>query len=163
MEKSFLYGALYPEEYEIHIDYLLECWRAEGFIYEFKDARGKGHTILHELINLSLLEESEKMNHVRMNKLLQNMALKISFESKNFKILVKTREGLQEHPNAKEWQQVNRISLMDYKLGNLPELPDCKYLSTLLLQRNLDLKVIPDTFLECMQNLRVLDLSGHWD
>ncbi|GMY19859.1 probable disease resistance protein At4g27220 isoform X2 [Fagus crenata] len=104
----FLYGALYPEEYEIHTDYLLECWRAEGFIYdayEFKDARGKGHTILHELVNLSLLEKSEKMNHVRMNKLLRNMSLKISSESKNFKILVKTREGLQEPPNAKEWQR----------------------------------------------------------
>ena len=86
MERSFLYGALYPEEYEIHIDYLLECWRAEGFIYdayEFKDARGKGHTILHELINLSLLEKSEKMNHV-MNKLPRNMALKISSEKQKF-------------------------------------------------------------------------------
>ena len=159
----FLYSALYPEDSEIYIDYLLECWRAEDFIHganEFRDARDKGHTILHDLINVSLLERSGKMNHVRMNKVLRNMALKISSESKNFKILVKTREGLQEPPNEKEWQQVNRISLMDNKLCTLPELSDCNNLLTLLLQRNSELKVIPDNFFKCMQNLLVLDLHG---
>jgi disease resistance protein RPS2 len=50
--------------------------------------------MLLDLINVSLLEESEKMNHVRMNKVLRNMALKISSKSKTFKVLVKTREGL---------------------------------------------------------------------
>ncbi|XP_075675291.1 disease resistance protein At4g27190-like [Castanea sativa] len=157
----FLYGALYPEECEVYIDYLLECWRAEGFIYdvnEFRDARGRGHTILDELIGLSLLEKSEKMNHVRMNKVLRNMAVKISFQSDHFKIFVKVREGLKEPPNALEWHKVNRISLMDNKLCTLPESPSCNNLSTLLLQKNRDLEKIPDTFFEFMQNLRVLDL-----
>jgi disease resistance protein RPS2 len=58
--------------------------------------------MLLNLINISLLEESEKMNHVRMNKVLRNMALKISSKSKTFKVLVKTREGLQEPPNVVE-------------------------------------------------------------
>ena len=157
----FLYGALYPEECEIYIDYLLECWRAEGFIHdanEFRDARGRGHTILDELIGLSLLEKSEKMNHVRMNKVLRNMALQISFQSDHFKIFVKVREGLEEPPNALEWHKVSRISLMDNKLCTLPEFPSCNNLSTLLLQKNRDLEKIPDTFFEFMQNLRVLDL-----
>uniref|UniRef100_A0A2N9GFT7 AAA+ ATPase domain-containing protein n=1 Tax=Fagus sylvatica TaxID=28930 RepID=A0A2N9GFT7_FAGSY len=125
----FLYGAMYPEECEIYVDYLLECWRAEGFIHdanEFRDARGKGHSILDELINVSLLEKSAKMNHVRMNKVLRNMALNISSQSYNFKILVKPCEGLQEAPN----------------------------------ERNRDLRVIPESFFGCMQNLRVLDLHG---
>uniref|UniRef100_A0A2N9G418 NB-ARC domain-containing protein n=1 Tax=Fagus sylvatica TaxID=28930 RepID=A0A2N9G418_FAGSY len=172
----FLYGALYPEDCEIHRDYLIECWRAEGFIcdvnkfsdacgeghkiLQFRDARDEGHKMLLDLINVSLLEESEKMNHVRMNKVLRNMALKISSKSKTFKVLVKTEKGLEEPPNAVEWQQVNRISLMDNKLCSLPELPDCNNVSTLFLQRNRDLKVIPDTFFGCMQNLRVLDLHG---
>ena len=159
----FLYGAMYPEECEIYVDYLLECWRAEGFIHdanEFRDARGKGHSILDELINVSLLEKSAKMNHVRMNKVLRNMALNISSQSYNFKILVKPCEGLREAPNEVEWQQANRISLMDNKLCTLPEMPDCNELSTLLLQRNRDLRVIPESFFGCMQNLRVLDLHG---
>jgi disease resistance protein RPS2 len=58
--------------------------------------------MLLNLINISLLEESEKMNHVRMNKVLRNMAFKISSKSKTFKVLVKTREGLQEPPNVVE-------------------------------------------------------------
>ena len=159
----FLYTALYPEDYDIYIDYLLECWKAEGFIHDaddFKVARGKGHTILDELIKVSLLERSKKMNHVSMNKVLRNMALKISSQSEDFKILVKTQEELQEPPNEKEWQQVNRISLMDSKLCILPELPDCNNLKTLLLQRNNDLKVIPHYFFKFMQNLLVLDLHG---
>ena len=159
----FLYGAIYPEDYEIYIDYLLECWRAEGFIHdtsEFRVARDKGHSILEELISVSLLEKSAKMNHVRMNKVIRNMALNISSRSCNFKVLVKPREGLQEAPNEVEWQQANRISLMDNKLCTLPEMPDCNELSTLLLQRNQDLIVIPESFFGCMQNLRVLDLHG---
>uniref|UniRef100_A0A2N9FJ66 Uncharacterized protein n=1 Tax=Fagus sylvatica TaxID=28930 RepID=A0A2N9FJ66_FAGSY len=159
----FLYSAIYPEDNEIYIDYLLECWRAEGFILdanEFRVARNKGHSILKELINMSLLEWSEKMNHVRMNKVLRNMALNISSRSCNFKILVKPLEGLREAPNDVEWQQANRISLIDNKLCTLPEKPDCNNLSTLLLQINPDLRVIPKSFFGCMQNLRVLDLHG---
>ncbi|RVX05924.1 putative disease resistance protein [Vitis vinifera] len=43
----FLYGALYPEEREIDVDYLLECWKAEGFINDasnFRSARSRGHS-----------------------------------------------------------------------------------------------------------------------
>ncbi|XP_023873991.1 probable disease resistance protein At1g15890 [Quercus suber] len=142
---------------------LLECWTVEGFIHdasEFRVARGIGHSILKELISVSLLEKSEKMNHVRMNKVIRTMALNISSRRCNFNILVKPHGGLQEAPEEVEWQQANRIPLMDSKLGTLPEMPDCNKLSTLLLQRNWELKEIPDLFFRYMQNLRVLDLHG---
>ena len=74
----FLYGALYLEDYDIYIDYLLECWRAEGSIQDidesihdknaFRDARDKGHAILDDLINVSLLESRTKKKCVKMNK-----------------------------------------------------------------------------------------------
>jgi disease resistance protein RPS2 len=157
----FLYSALYPEDCEIYIDHLLECWKAEDFIrdaHEFIVAREKGRRILHDLILVSLLERGEKMNHVRMNKVVRRMAHKISKESNPFKILVKPGEELQEAPNEVEWQQANRISLMDNKLHTLPEKPCCSSLSTLFLQRNLSLRVIPESFFDLMQNLLVLDL-----
>jgi disease resistance protein RPS2 len=87
----FLYGVLYHENCEIYIDHLLECWKAEGFIHDakdFRDARNKGQKILHDLILRSLLEGSDRMNYVKMNKVLRNMVIDISSKSNNLKVLV---------------------------------------------------------------------------
>jgi disease resistance protein RPS2 len=120
---------------------LLECWKAEDFIHdaeEFRVARQKGWGILHELILLSLLERSEKVNHVRMNIVVRRMAHKISMV---------------------EWREANRISLRNDKLCALPEKPSWGgKLLTLFLQRNLSLEVIPESFFKLMKKLRVLDL-----
>ena len=158
----FLYGALYPEESMIYVDYLLECWRAEDFIghaEEFRKARIRGHAILHELMGVSFLEKTEKRKYVKMNKVLRSLALKISLQ-KDYKYLAKPREGLQEFPDPEECSQASKISLMDNRLQTLPETLDCGNLSTLFLQRNKDLSVIPQLFFQSMCSLRVLDLQG---
>lgn len=157
----FLYSALYPEDYDMFVDYLLECWKARGFIrdvVDFMEARDRGHSILRDLINVSLLERSEKLKHVRMNKVIRNMALKISSESKGSSLLVKAREGLLEPPKEDEWKGVSGISLIDNKLHSLPESVDCEGLQTLLLQRNHELTLIPESFFRSMHKLQVLDL-----
>ena len=159
----FLYGALYPEESEIYVDYLLECWRAEGFINhanDFKQARNRGHTVLNELIKVSLLERSDKSKCVKMNKVLRKMALRISSQSTNSKLLVKPHEGLEDFLRKEEWEHANRISLMDNQLSTLPETLDCHNLLTLLLQRNKYLTSIPELFFKSMCCLQVLDLHG---
>ena len=166
----YLYCALFPGEYDINVDYLLECWKAEGFIQNadefvrgtdaFRDARSKGHAILDDLINLSLLERSDKGKCVKTNRMLRKMALKISFQSNGSKFLAKPCEGLQDFPGRKEWEDANRISLMDNELCTLPEFLHCHNLSTLLLQRNNGLIAIPKFFFQSMRSLRVLDLHG---
>ncbi|XP_056162720.1 probable disease resistance protein At4g27220 isoform X2 [Syzygium oleosum] len=159
----FLYGALFPEDCDIFVDYLMECWKAEGFLHtidEFRDARDRGHNILHDLINVSLLEKSVMKRHVRMNKVLRNMALKISSRVLDHKFLTRTCEGLKEAPKEEEWASASRISLMDNDLCSLPATPNCTNLSTLLLQRNYNLMMIPDSFFLSMQRLRVLDLHS---
>lgn len=160
----FLYSALYPEECEIRVDYLLECWRAEGFMghtNEFKVARGEGHAILKELTDLSLLEITNGRKFVKMNKVLRKVALKMSSQRNDFKLLVKPREGLNDFPKKEEWEQATRISLMDNQLENLPDTDlDFHNLLTLFLQRNMQLKKIPDSFFATMQSLRVLDLHA---
>ena len=119
----FLYGALYPEESEIYVDYLLECWRDEGFIYHannFKQVH-RGHMVLNELIKVSLLERSNKSKCVKMNKVLRKMALRTSTQSENSKILVKPHEELEYFLRKEEWELANRISLMDNRLSTLPK------------------------------------------
>ncbi|KAL6311914.1 hypothetical protein AAG906_025844 [Vitis piasezkii] len=85
-----------------------------------------------------------KDKSVKMNKVLREMALKISQQREDSKFLAKPREGLKEPPNPEEWKQVYRISLMDNELHSLPEALDCCDLVTLLLQRNKNLVAIPE-------------------
>ncbi|KAJ9159064.1 hypothetical protein P3X46_024595 [Hevea brasiliensis] len=143
----FLYCALHTEGYEISTNHLVECCKAEKFILDV----ASGHLIVGDLIDASLLEKDEKKKCLKMNKVLRNMALKISSEWEDLKFLVKAAMGRGE-----------RISLMDnsHRLSSLPEKLNCINLSTLFLQRNLALTAIPDKFFESMQKLRVLDLHG---
>ena len=150
----FLYCALYSEKCEILVRCLLECWRMEGFTHN------DGHEILGHLINVSLLETSGNKKIVKMNKVLREMALTISEERENSKIVAMKCEELKEPSNREKWTQANRISLLDEKLQNLPENLNCGNLFTLLLQRNKNLIVIPNLFFASMCCLRVLDLHG---
>ena len=159
----FLYGALYPEESEIHVDYLLECWKAEGFIGSasvFRRARWSGHRVLNELIKVSLLERSDKSKCVKMNNLFRKMALRISSQSTNSKFLVELPEGLEESPTKEELEPASRISLMKSRLRTLPEILNCSRLLTLLLRSNMYLTSIPKWFFKSMSLLQVLDLHG---
>ncbi|KAF2293959.1 hypothetical protein GH714_005947 [Hevea brasiliensis] len=148
------------------LDRLRFCYEELGkedkkvsFVMRMSSLHAQRKEILNDLINVSLLESSE-MKHIKMNKVLRNMALKISSEKEDSKCLVKTHEEIQQPLEEEEWKQAKRISLMDNKLRSLPERPACSNLSTLLLQRNGDLTMIPEQFFGSMQNLRVLDLHG---
>ncbi|KAK3419540.1 hypothetical protein EUGRSUZ_G00101 [Eucalyptus grandis] len=157
----FLYGALFLEDSNIFVDYLVECWKAEGFLHsvdEFRDACDRGHNILDNLIKVSLLEKSAVKRHVRMNRVLCSMALKISSEVSDHNILARPCEGLKQSPKEEEWTSARQISLMDNDLCSLPAISNCTNLSTLLLQRNNNLMMIPESFFLSMQRLRVLDL-----
>lgn len=153
----FLYCALHTEGCKISTTHLVECCKAEKFVTE----AGRGHIIVGDLIDASLLEKDEKKKYVRMNKVLRNMALKISSEWEDLKFLAKAG-GLDEPLSDREWEEAKRISLMDNndRLSSLPEKPNCTNLSTLFLQRNFSLTTIPDKFFESMKRLRVLDLHG---
>ena len=84
---------------------------------EFKDACGKGHAILKELIDLSLLEITDGRKFVKMNKVLRKMALKMSSQRNDFKLLVKPHEGLNDFPKKEEWEQATRISVRSLLFG----------------------------------------------
>ncbi|KAK6945528.1 NB-ARC [Dillenia turbinata] len=160
-KSCFLYGALYPEGYEIYIDHLVECWRAEGlidFVSSFTMARSRGLTILEDLTDVSLFEKSQKVGYIKMNKIIRDMALKISEENEDTNFLVRASEELELPPSEEEWRLATRISLMNNRLQILPDSPNCNKLSTLFLQGNSGLITIPNLFFKSMGSLRVLNL-----
>ncbi|KAH7834044.1 hypothetical protein Vadar_012171 [Vaccinium darrowii] len=161
----FLYGALYPEDSDIYVDSLLDCWAAEGLLGggDGNDARkvrdATGDSILIDLKNVSLLEEGKSSYHVTMHKFIRQVALYISEDNPSCNHLVKTNKRLRESPDEKTWRKKRRISLGDNELDQLPQSPNCSILTTLFLQKNLGLKTIPSEFFRRMGKLRVLDLS----
>ncbi|CAL5331656.1 unnamed protein product [Camellia sinensis] len=160
----FLYCALYPEDDDIHREELIEHWIAEGLICKMDNREAmfdEGHTILNKLIKTCLLVKADNINgeFVKMHDLIRDMSLKITSTSPRF--MVRAGEGLKRVPH-KDWSKdLQRVSLMQNDIEELPsELPICPRLTTFLLQGNWPKVLqIPDSFFLHMPCLKVLDLS----
>ncbi|KAL5698162.1 mitogen-activated protein kinase kinase [Ranunculus cassubicifolius] len=161
----FLYFSLYPEDWNIPCREIVYDWIGECFLDEFKDmddAVNKGYDIIGSLKAACLLENSRYgEDYVKMHDIVRDLALWIGREcgEKKSKILVRVGVGLIEAPNAEEWEDAERISLMENKIEELTGAPKCPHLMTLMLRWNRQLSVIPDDFFQYMPILRVLDLS----
>ncbi|RID56880.1 hypothetical protein BRARA_F00299 [Brassica rapa] len=161
MKSCFLYCSLFPEDYEIKEEELIECWISEGFINGKRDEDGsnnKGHVIIGSLVRAHLLMESETT--VKMHDVLREMALWIGSTSgkDEEKQCVKTGVKLSCIPDDINWSVLRRISLMSNQIEKISCCPKCPNLSTLFLRNN-DLKGIPGKFFQFMPSLVVLDLS----
>ncbi|RWR83820.1 putative disease resistance protein [Cinnamomum micranthum f. kanehirae] len=161
LKNCFLYAALFPEDHNIDHFELILYWRAEGLINSGSsliDARKKGHAILKHLIDASLLLKSNGM--IQMHDVIRDLALRItSSKGSGHRFLVRANKDIKDPPEAEEWKNIERMSLMQNKIGNLPESPNCPTLLTLFLQGNKKLRMIPALFFEKMCALRVLNLS----
>ncbi|XP_062077955.1 probable disease resistance protein At4g27220 [Humulus lupulus] len=167
VQRCFLYCALYPEDYKIKRDELIDQFIDEGFIERMTSRRAqfdRGHAILNKLENSCLLEgaveyfPSEK-KCVKMHDLVRDMALQLASSDLGF--MVRAGEGLKDLPDEDTWtKNLEKVSLMHNKIPEIPAgaAPNCSRLSTLMLQFN-DLKRIPDSFFVHLQGLKVLDLS----
>ncbi|KAG4160740.1 hypothetical protein ERO13_D01G017040v2 [Gossypium hirsutum] len=150
----FLYCSLYPEDYLIQKDELVDCWIGEGLLDEhanLSNARNQGHFIIGSLIDACLLEKGQYNVSVKMHDVIRDMALWIAGESEKEKFFVKSGVQLKEQLKAKKWEEVTRMSLMENQIENLTEILECPNLQTLFLGRN-DLKVIIGTHPHCLKS-----------
>ncbi|CAO2146090.1 unnamed protein product [Urochloa humidicola] len=67
--------------------------------------------------------------------------------------------ALNSAPAAKEWKEATRISLMSNDIKEISLSPNCRSLTTLLIQNNPNLKRLSSGFFRFMPSLKVLDLS----
>lgn len=162
VQRCFLYCALYPEDFHIQKAELIVYWIAEGLIDErgsLQATNDTGYSILSRLINNCLLETADHGRCVKMHDLVRDMALQIT--SNNPLFMIKPEEGLSELPGEQEWKEnLEKASLMGNSISKIPSnlSPNCRALSTLLLQRN-PLEGIPELFFVNMLSLKILDLS----
>ncbi|XP_022735415.1 probable disease resistance protein At4g27220 [Durio zibethinus] len=159
----FLCCALYPEDYEIKKEEIIEYWMEEGLIAEMgtrKAMEGCGLSILQKLAENCLLEWVWEGTHIKMHDVVRDMALHITRK----RFLVKAGKQLEELPNEEEWtEDLEKVSLMDNSISTIPpnmKSPKCQKLTTLLLSAN-SLEQIPESFFAYIPNLKILDLSNN--
>ncbi|PIA40676.1 hypothetical protein AQUCO_02400023v1 [Aquilegia coerulea] len=144
----FLFCSLYPEDYSIYTEDLIEHWIMEGYIDgfdDFEEALNKGHDIIGVLRATCLLETGDNEDSdVKMHDVIRDLALWIACECgrDKDKVLVKAGYGFNEAPKAEKWTKAQRISLIETNITQLDDVPKCPILSTLLLCDNLRLEVL---------------------
>ncbi|TYI96087.1 hypothetical protein E1A91_D01G045600v1 [Gossypium mustelinum] len=161
IQSCFLYCSLYPEDYIIPREELIEYWIDEEFLGtgSRQELYDKGHTILNRLENNSLLENVGG-DSVKMHDVMRDTALYIKGSGSRFK--VQSGVGLKELPSKQEWgEDLEKVSFMVNNVSEIPShlSPNCEVLSTLLLQKNESLQRISGSFFQHMHRLSILDLS----
>uniref|UniRef100_A0A6N2M6W5 Uncharacterized protein n=1 Tax=Salix viminalis TaxID=40686 RepID=A0A6N2M6W5_SALVM len=162
LQECFLYCGLFPEDFEIHredlIDYLIDEGLVKGKSREAEI--NKGHTMLDRLERACLLERLGCGHWVKMHDLIRDMAIQILEE--NSRAIVKAGAQLKELPDAEEWsEKLTSVSLMHNQIEEIRSghSPRCPNLSTLFLHDNRQLGFIADSFFKQLHGLKVLDLS----
>ncbi|KAG8502353.1 hypothetical protein CXB51_000293 [Gossypium anomalum] len=161
IQNCFLYCSLYPEDYIIPRKELIENWIDEEFLGtgSRQELYDRGHTILNGLENNYLLEKHDR-DTVKMHDVMRDTALYIKSSGPRF--MVKSGIGLKELPSKQEWgEDLEKVSFMMNNVSEIPLhlSPNCKVLSTLLLQKNEYLERISESFFQHMHGLSILDLS----
>ncbi|TYH74587.1 hypothetical protein ES332_D05G409800v1 [Gossypium tomentosum] len=144
----FFHCALFPEDFEIWKDVLIECWIKEGFIDDMgtrKEMKAKGHVILKKLEDNCLLENVSS-ERVKMHDAVREMALSITRMSPRY--MIQAGLQLEELPEKEQWSpDIEKVSLMYNSISEIS------------IDHN-PIKKIPYSFFINMPCLSVLNLSS---
>ncbi|XP_062006456.1 probable disease resistance protein At4g27220 isoform X2 [Rosa rugosa] len=160
-KSCFLLCCLFPEDYDIPIEYLLNYGIGKGMFQDsdMLDARATTNSAVKALKDSSLLLDSRHDVCVRMHDVIRDMAILISLSEDGPRFLVKVGCELKNWPRIDARKGYSAISLLKNKICKLPEELVCSNLQILLLQDNASLNDIPNSFFQNQKELRVLDLS----
>ncbi|KAF8409544.1 hypothetical protein HHK36_005622 [Tetracentron sinense] len=163
IKPCFLYCSLFPEDFNIEVEELIQCWVAEGLLDEHQnldESFNRGMALIESLIASCLLDQGAFPGTVKMHDVVRDVAIWIASSEQGSESLVRSGMGLNQIPKGVKWKSLKRISFMENKITRLPDsVMECSEVSTLLLQRNFPLERVPEGFLQGFQALRVLNLS----
>ncbi|XVE54033.1 hypothetical protein DITRI_Ditri03aG0050000 [Diplodiscus trichospermus] len=159
-QNCFLYCSIFPEDYNIGIDEIIDLWIGEGFL-DGPNPCDRGAFIVGTLKLAYLLESDESKRWVRMHDIIRHMALWLARDQgKNKNKVLVAKSGRITNHELTNWEEANWISLFGSSRVNIEYSPSCHYLSTLIF-RDGQLESFPTGFFDNMPHLKVLDLSGN--
>ncbi|KAK3021595.1 hypothetical protein RJ639_045228 [Escallonia herrerae] len=167
IKSCFRFCALYPEDFSIDVKELIQSWLAEGLIDElrnYEESTNRGIALIENLKDSCLLERVDfDAGTVRMHDVVRDLASWISSSSSSedgCKAFVRSGLGLINFPEVETLDSVKRVSFMHNKTRKLPQfVVHCPEVSTLLLQGNGFLEILPEGFLTAFKSLKVLNLN----
>nr|GMC55434.1 disease resistance protein At4g27190-like [Ipomoea batatas] len=183
LKSCFLFFCLFPEHYEVDTYRLVQYWLAEGLLDErrnYEELHNSCCGIVESLKDCCLLEEGSSTNTVKMHDVVRDVGIWIaataartttSLDHQDYgyckSSFICTGVG-RTHSQASQTQLWNgfnnRVKRVSFMNNNVEKLPDykvqCFETSTLFLQGNKSLEVVPCSFLEGFQKLKILELSA---
>ncbi|KAB2062457.1 hypothetical protein ES319_A10G153400v1 [Gossypium barbadense] len=189
LKSCFLHCALFSEDQEIDTRKFIEyCIREDLIAGTWSKPYDRGHDIVEALQHALLLETAEDGLSIRMPYVMRDLALGILssdnsgrqfllpayskqlkreerslstrlFIDDHHRFLWRVAARLTELPTEEAWKKAKMMFLIDNELSILPEKPNFPALEMLFLQRNNQLRVLPDLFFDNMPCLAVLNLS----
>ncbi|KAL5717578.1 hypothetical protein ACHQM5_010560 [Ranunculus cassubicifolius] len=158
-KRCFLYCTLYPEDFKINPEELIDHWIMAGLVKgrTIQDELDQGQVILNKLKRCCLLEygsERIRGEYVKMHDLIRDMALRLTKRNPQAGVL------LEDFSDENAWgSDLENVSLIGSGMDKILVSPNCGRLSALLVNRAYLLKHIEHCFFLQMQSLQVLNLS----
>ncbi|KAL3737180.1 hypothetical protein ACJRO7_026013 [Eucalyptus globulus] len=169
----FIYCCLFPEDYPIRVNNLIELWIGEGLLRDTNDVysmRYKGEYVLRTLEMACLLESGHddyddyEGRHVKMHDVIRDMATWIARDrgQKENKLLVIVNQEDMSTEMISKWREAKKVSLWGQWIQNIDQTPPmCSQLKTLFV-RETNVTLVPKGFFNSMTaRLTVLDLSNN--
>uniref|UniRef100_A0A0D3B3V6 Disease resistance protein winged helix domain-containing protein n=1 Tax=Brassica oleracea var. oleracea TaxID=109376 RepID=A0A0D3B3V6_BRAOL len=153
--RCFRYCALFPENYEMIKEELIEYWECEAFV----EGRDQGQDVFDKLVSARLLMENE--GKVRMHDLLRKTALSPEAYDSGERaeiVYVNPDTTLIQISSDLNWSVVERVSLINNQIKEISSNDSSPNLTTLLLRNQKVENISWDFFLQ-MPKLLVLDLA----
>ena len=168
-KSCFLYCSLFPEDYQIPSEHLIQLWIGEGFLDEYDDiqeARNQGGKIIQMLKHACLLEGGTTHfvlngEYLKMHDVIRDMALWLACEKgkKKNKFVVKDGIGLISAQEVQKWKDAQRIALWNQisieKLKEPPRFPNAETIIGRMTRF-----MFASGFFTNMSIIRVLDFSN---
>uniref|UniRef100_A0A0D9VQZ9 AAA+ ATPase domain-containing protein n=1 Tax=Leersia perrieri TaxID=77586 RepID=A0A0D9VQZ9_9ORYZ len=174
MQECFLSCCLWPEDYSIEREKLIQCWLGLGLMSgsgSIDDDVDTGTRIIAALKDVRLLESGEgdgDTRGVRMHDMIRDMSIWIASECGAIRnkwlvragVGIRTASKLNEQWRASPEFTAERVSLMKNLIEEIPiQLPARPGVKALMLQNNTSLHAVPESFFRCVPALTYLDLS----
>ncbi|KAJ9673015.1 hypothetical protein PVL29_026337 [Vitis rotundifolia] len=172
IKSCFLYCSLFPEDYEIHHQDLIQLWIGEGFLDEYdniQEARNQGEEVIKSLQLACLLENGRspldrKDEYLKMHDVIRDMALWLARENGKKKNKFVVKDGVESirAQEVEKWKETQRISLWNTNIEELREPPYFPIMETFLTSCEY-IKSFPNRLFTNMPIIRVLDLSNNFE